>query len=75
MALVDVIQQVKADLRAGRFANEAAISQSVVLPILQSLGWPVLTRPSWLPNLTYTFLAGVTLDAKITRCFVRMVGR
>lgn len=39
--LADRIGQIQRELRAGRFANEAAVSQGVVLPMLYELGWPV----------------------------------
>lgn len=39
--LADRIGQIQRDLRTGRFANEAAVSQGVVLPLLHELGWPV----------------------------------
>ncbi|HCT58836.1 MAG TPA: hypothetical protein DGD08_16675 [Gemmatimonas aurantiaca] len=39
--LVDRLGQIQGDLRAGRFPNEATVSQGVVLPILHELGWPV----------------------------------
>jgi predicted type IV restriction endonuclease len=39
--LIDSIERIQRDLRAGRFANEAAVSQGVLLPLLHELGWPV----------------------------------
>ena len=41
MALEDTIQQIRGNLRAGSFGNEAAVSNGAVLPILNDLGWPV----------------------------------
>ena len=41
MTLLDTIQQLDANLRAGRFTNEAEVSTGVVLRILQGLDWPV----------------------------------
>ncbi len=35
------IERIQGNLRRGRFANEAAVSQGIVLPTLQALGWPV----------------------------------
>jgi predicted type IV restriction endonuclease len=47
-ALEELIQRVQGDLRQGRFPSEAAISQGVVLPLLDKLGWPVFnTRIVW----------------------------
>jgi len=37
-ALEELIQRVQGDLRQGRFPSEAAISQGVVLPLLDKLG-------------------------------------
>jgi hypothetical protein len=39
--LQEGIERIQRDLRAGRFRNEAAVSQGILLPILQELGWPV----------------------------------
>jgi len=39
--LEELIQRIKRNLQEGRFPNEAAVSQGIVLPILQELGWPV----------------------------------
>lgn len=39
--LDQVLQRVKSDLTRNSFRNEAAVSQGVVLPILNALGWEV----------------------------------
>lgn len=41
MTLIEEISRIKISLREGRFPNETSISQGIVLPILQSLGWKV----------------------------------
>ena len=41
MTLEETVAEVRSNLQQGRFSNEAAVSQGAVLPILQSLGWPV----------------------------------
>ena len=41
MELDSQIKRIQDDLKKGLFANEASVSQGIVLPILQSLGWPV----------------------------------
>ncbi|VAW38127.1 FIG00502112: hypothetical protein, partial [hydrothermal vent metagenome] len=41
MELKEHIDEIKTALRAGRFLNEASVSQGVVMRILQALGWPV----------------------------------
>lgn len=41
MELKDHIAQIQVSIRLGQFANEASVSQGIVLRILQSLGWPI----------------------------------
>ena len=41
MELASHILQIREGLRARQFANEAAVSQSVVLRLLQALEWPI----------------------------------
>ena len=41
MDLKEHISEIQANLKAGRFINEAAVSQGIILRILQVLGWPV----------------------------------
>ncbi|MEL7361897.1 MAG: type I restriction endonuclease [Bacteroidota bacterium] len=40
MSLVQRIENARTLIRAGRLANEAAVSSGVVLPLLDALGWP-----------------------------------
>lgn len=40
MSLETHVEEVRAGLRAGRYANEAAVSQGIVLRLLGALGWP-----------------------------------
>jgi predicted type IV restriction endonuclease len=40
MNLSDHIEEVRAGIRAGRYSNEAAVSQGIVLRLLSALGWP-----------------------------------
>lgn len=40
MTLQEHIEQIRAGIRTGRFANEAAVSQGIVLRLLQALDWP-----------------------------------
>jgi predicted type IV restriction endonuclease len=40
MTLADHIDEVRAGIRAGRYGNEAAVSQGIVLRLLNALGWP-----------------------------------
>lgn len=39
MSLVEEINRIRTSILEGRFSNESSISQGIVLPILQSLGW------------------------------------
>ena len=40
MSLTKHIEDVRAGVKAGRYGNEAAVSQGIVLRLLQALGWP-----------------------------------
>lgn len=40
MTLTKHIEDVRAGIMAGRYGNEAAVSQGIVLRLLQALGWP-----------------------------------
>lgn len=40
MALTQDIEDIRAGIRAGRFVNEASVSQGIVLRVLHALGWP-----------------------------------
>jgi len=40
MTLEEHIQDIRSGIKAGRFNNEAAVSQGIVLRLLQALGWP-----------------------------------
>ena len=40
MTLGQHIEEIRAGIRAGRFANEAAVSQGIVLRLLHALSWP-----------------------------------
>lgn len=40
MSLSKHIEDVRAGIKAGRYSNEAAVSQGIVLRLLQALGWP-----------------------------------
>ena len=40
MTLSNHIEDIRAGIKAGRYANEAAVSQGIVLRVLQALGWP-----------------------------------
>ncbi len=48
--LRDTIERVQNDLRSGGFPSEAAVSQGVVLPLLQALNWPVFDTQSVTPQ-------------------------
>jgi predicted type IV restriction endonuclease len=40
MSLSHHIEEVRTGIKAGRYGNEAAVSQGIVLRLLQALGWP-----------------------------------
>lgn len=40
MSLEQHIEEIRAGIKAGRFANEASVSQGIVLRILHALSWP-----------------------------------
>ena len=40
MTLTNHIEDVRAGIKAGRYGNEAAVSQGIVLRLLRALGWP-----------------------------------
>lgn len=40
MSLAKHIEDIRAGIKAGRYGNEAAVSQGIVLRLLQTLGWP-----------------------------------
>lgn len=40
MSVSTHIEEVRAGIKAGRYVNEAAVSQGIVLRLLQALGWP-----------------------------------
>lgn len=40
MGLEQEIEAIRGGIRAGRFSNEASVSQGIVLRLLHSLGWP-----------------------------------
>ncbi len=50
MALSDQVGKIKEALRRGDFTSEAAVSQGVVLPILNELGWPVFDTTIVIPE-------------------------
>ena len=40
MALEELLDAIHKDLRTGRFTSEAAVSNGIVLPVLNALGGP-----------------------------------
>ncbi len=52
MSLVDDLEGIRDNLRAGRYTNEAAVSQGVVLRLLQALNWPVFDSQVVVPEFT-----------------------
>jgi len=50
MEIVNHIERVRDGLRKGSFASEAAVSQGILLPILNELGWPVFNTTIVIPE-------------------------
>jgi len=50
MPLEADIEDIQAGIRAGRYANEAAVSQGIILRILQSLGWQIFDSSFVVPE-------------------------
>ncbi len=48
--LNELLPRIIESLRQGRYINEAAVSQGIVLPILDALGWPVFDTGSVAPE-------------------------
>jgi predicted type IV restriction endonuclease len=40
MGVEQDIEAIRVGIRAGRFSNEASVSQGIVLRLLHALGWP-----------------------------------
>ncbi|RJP19508.1 MAG: hypothetical protein C4527_26745 [Candidatus Omnitrophota bacterium] len=52
MSVENCIQQIKNNIQNGRYANESMVSQGALLPILQSLNWPVYDISVVIPEYT-----------------------
>lgn len=50
MSITDHIERVRDGIRRGSFTSEAAVSQGVLLPILNELGWPVFNTTIVIPE-------------------------
>jgi hypothetical protein len=50
MALEQDIDEIRAAIKAGGFANEAAVSQGIILRLLYTLGWPVYDTQRVIPE-------------------------
>jgi hypothetical protein len=59
MNLSNQIEEIRKGLRHGLFTSEAAVSQGIVLPILNALGWPVFNTGIVIPEYS---LAGNRVD-------------
>ena len=40
MELTQHLEEIRSGIKAGRFPNEASVSQGIVLRLLMALGWP-----------------------------------
>ncbi len=52
MAILNHIENVCERLRRGVFTSEASVSQGIVLPMLQELGWPVFDTSIVIPEFS-----------------------
>ncbi len=52
MSLQAELSRIRKDLESNRFRNEAAVSQSAVVPILEALEWPVRNTDIVAPEFT-----------------------
>lgn len=59
MAITEHIEDVRAGIKAGRYGNEAAVSQGIVLRLLQALGWPTYDTQVVCPEFS---LSGKRVD-------------
>ena len=52
MSLVDHLEEIRSNVRAGRYVNEASVSNGIVMRLLQALGWPVFDSQVVAPQFT-----------------------
>jgi predicted type IV restriction endonuclease len=52
MSLENHIESIAENIKAGKFLNEASVSQGIVLRILQELGWPIFDSSIVIPEYT-----------------------
>lgn len=52
MEFEDLVEMIKSNIRKGSFTSEAGVSQGVVLPILDKLGWPVFNTSIVTPQFS-----------------------
>lgn len=52
MPLEADIEDIQTGIRAGRYANEAAVSQGIILRLLQSLGWQIFDATHVVPEFS-----------------------
>jgi len=63
MELRDHIEDIRANLKAGRYQNEASVSQGIVLRLLNILGWPTYDTKVVSPEYT---VGGKRVDFALT---------
>jgi predicted type IV restriction endonuclease len=52
MGLSDLLKKVQIELRQGAFTSEASVSQGILLPALNELGWPVFDTSVVVPEFS-----------------------
>src|SRR5262245_38408051 len=64
MSLEKDIEDIRAGIKAGRFSNEASVSQGIVLRILNALDWPTYETQVVCPEFS---LEGRRVDFALCR--------
>lgn len=59
MGVEQEIEGIRAGIKAGRFSNEASVSQGIVLRLLNALGWPTYDTDAVWPEYS---LSGKRVD-------------
>ena len=59
MGIEQEIEGIRAGIKAGRFSNEASVSQGIVLRLLNALGWPTYDTDAVWPEYS---LSGKRVD-------------
>jgi predicted type IV restriction endonuclease len=58
MSLEKHIEDIRLSIKAGRFINEASVSQGIVLRLLHALSWPAYDTQTVCPQIFIARAAG-----------------